>query len=69
MIRNLKKFFRNVKRLSKKYGCLLVFDEVVTGFRVDLKGAQHYYKVTEYFVFGKAVAMECQYPQLLVKEK
>ena len=52
-----KKFLRNVKRLSKKYGCLLVFDEVVTGFRVDLKGAQHYYKVTpDISCFGKAMA-------------
>ena len=52
-----KNFLRDVKRLSKKYGCLLVFDEVVTGFRVDLKGAQHYYKVTpDISCFGKAMA-------------
>ena len=48
----------------------LVFDEVVTGFRVDLKGAQHYYKLPpDISCFGKAMANGCQYPQLLVKEK
>ena len=36
---------------------MLIFDEIVTGFRVSLRGAQHYYKVTpDISCFGKAMA-------------
>ena len=30
---------------TKKIGALLIFDEVITGFRVALRGAQSYYKI------------------------
>jgi len=46
-----------VRRLCDKYGALLVFDEVVTGFRVGLGGAQGYFGVRpDLTVFGKVVA-------------
>ena len=46
-----------VKRLCRTYGALLIFDEVVTGFRWDLGGAQKYYDVTpDLACFGKAMA-------------
>ncbi len=52
-----KNFLKRVKNLTKKYGCLLIFDEIVTGFRVHLKGAQHYYGVKpDISCFGKAMA-------------
>jgi glutamate-1-semialdehyde 2,1-aminomutase len=33
-------FLSSLRRLSKKYGALLIFDEVITGFRVAYGGAQ-----------------------------
>lgn len=50
-------FNAGVRALCDKYGALLVFDEVVTGFRVGLAGAQGYYGVEpDLTVFGKVVA-------------
>ena len=50
-------FLEGVKALSKKYGAVLIFDEIRTGFRVSLGGAQKYYGVTpDLAVFGKAMA-------------
>lgn len=43
--------------LAHKYGALFIFDEVVTGFRVGLGGAQGYFNVKpDLTVFGKVVA-------------
>jgi len=39
-------FLTNVKSLCRKNGAVLIFDEVVSGFRIALGGAQEYYKVT-----------------------
>ena len=48
---------REARRLCTKYGALLIFDEVVTGFRVGLGGAQGYFDVQpDLTVFGKIVA-------------
>jgi glutamate-1-semialdehyde aminotransferase len=50
-------FLEKVRDLTHKYGALLIFDEVVTGFRLALGGAQEYYKVTpDLAAFGKAIA-------------
>ena len=52
-----KDFCEGVERLCRKYGALLVFDEVVTGFRIGLAGAQGYFGVSpDLTVFGKVVA-------------
>lgn len=46
-----------VRALCDEFGALLVFDEVVTGFRLGMGGAQGYYGVTpDLTVLGKAVA-------------
>ena len=43
--------------LCRKYGALLIFDEVVTGFRMGMDGAQGYFGVSpDLTVFGKVVA-------------
>ncbi|HEV2636966.1 MAG TPA: aminotransferase class III-fold pyridoxal phosphate-dependent enzyme [Actinocrinis sp.] len=48
---------RQVREVCDEFGTLLVFDEVVTGFRLGLAGAQGYYGVTpDLTVFGKCVA-------------
>ncbi len=50
-------FNREVRALCDEFGALLIFDEVVTGFRVGLGGAQGYFDVSpDLTVFGKCVA-------------
>ena len=39
-------FLENLRPLTREYGALLVFDEVITGFRVAYGGAQERYGVT-----------------------
>ncbi|MBI1995018.1 MAG: glutamate-1-semialdehyde 2,1-aminomutase [Deltaproteobacteria bacterium] len=41
-----KDFLRLLRRLTRRYGTLLIFDEVITGFRVAVGGAQSFYGVT-----------------------
>lgn len=48
---------REVRALCDKYGALLIFDEVVTAFRIGISGAQGYFNVKpDLTVFGKVVA-------------
>lgn len=48
---------QGVRQLCDKYGALMIFDEVVTGFRVGLSGAQGYFDVVpDLTIFGKIVA-------------
>ena len=48
---------KGVRELCNKYGALLIFDEVVTAFRVGLGGAQGYFGVEpDLTTFGKIVA-------------
>lgn len=50
-------FNKGVEKLCRQYGALLIFDEVVTGFRVGMSGAQGYFGVSpDLTVFGKVVA-------------
>ncbi|MFN7088745.1 MAG: aminotransferase class III-fold pyridoxal phosphate-dependent enzyme [Candidatus Paceibacteria bacterium] len=50
-------FLQKVKELTYKNGALLIFDEVVTGFRFSLGGAQEYFGVIpDLACFGKAMA-------------
>ncbi|GIH11506.1 hypothetical protein Rhe02_95730 [Rhizocola hellebori] len=52
-----KDFNAQVRRLCDQFGALLIFDEVVTGFRVGMGGAAGYFGVTpDLTVFGKAVS-------------
>ena len=48
---------RGVRALCDRYGALLIFDEVVTAFRIGLGGAQGFFGVTpDLTVFGKIIA-------------
>ena len=49
-------FNQKVRQLCDEFGALLIFDEVVTGFRLGMGGAQGYFGVTpDLTVFGKCV--------------
>ncbi len=51
-----KDFNQKVRELCDQFGALLIFDEVVTGFRLGLGGAQGYFGVKpDLTVFGKCV--------------
>jgi len=45
MIPSREGFLQDVRDLTEKYGVLLIFDEVITGFRCAPGGAQEYYDV------------------------
>lgn len=50
-------FVQGARDLATKYGALLVFDEVVTAFRLSEHGAQHIYGIMpDLTVFGKVIA-------------
>jgi glutamate-1-semialdehyde 2,1-aminomutase len=50
-------FLAALRRTCDAHGIVLIFDEVITGFRLALGGAQQRYEVTpDLAVFGKAVA-------------
>ena len=52
-----KDFPKGVQALCRKYGALLVCDEVVSGFRIGLSGAQGYYGIDpDITIFGKVIA-------------
>jgi glutamate-1-semialdehyde 2,1-aminomutase len=49
-------YLEGVRALCDRYGVLLCFDEIITGFRVDPRGAQGLFGVTpDLAVFGKAL--------------
>jgi len=49
-------FLRGLKELCETYGALLVFDEVITGFRLGKGGAQEYYGVPcDLITYGKII--------------
>lgn len=49
-------FLKKLRQLCTKYGTILIFDEVMTGFRVALGGAQELYGVTpDMTTLGKVI--------------
>jgi glutamate-1-semialdehyde 2,1-aminomutase len=49
-------FNKNVRELCDEFGTLLIFDEVVTGFRLGMGGAQGYFNVKpDLTIFGKCI--------------
>merc|ERR550539_1292785 len=52
-----KEFLVGLRELTTKYGALLVFDEVMTGFRIAYGGAQEYFGVTpDITTMGKVIS-------------
>ena len=51
-----KEFLQTLRRLTRENGSVLIFDEVVTGYRLGLQGAQGYYQVeADLTCFGKII--------------
>ena len=49
-------FLPGLRRLCDNYGALLIFDEVITGFRLAMGGAQEYFNVrADLVTFGKII--------------
>ena len=56
MVPATQEFIDTARALCTKYGALLIVDEVMTGFRVALGGAQSIYRVTpDITMFGKVI--------------
>lgn len=52
-----REYIHEVERLAHQYGALLIFDEVVTGFRIGVHGAQGFFGVDpDLTIFGKVIA-------------
>jgi glutamate-1-semialdehyde 2,1-aminomutase/spore coat polysaccharide biosynthesis protein SpsF len=50
-------YLAGVRALCDRYGALLIFDEIITGFRLDMGGAQTVFGVTpDLTTLGKAIA-------------
>ena len=50
-------YLQAVRDITREHGVVLIFDEVITGFRASLGGAQGYYGVTpDLATFAKAIA-------------
>jgi len=52
-----KEFYPALREITRKEGALLIFDEIVTGFRIATAGVQEYFNVTpDMAVFAKGMA-------------
>ena len=50
-------FLQGLREVCDQYGIALIFDEVITGFRLSLGGAQKYFNITpDLSIFAKAMA-------------
>ena len=55
-VRSDKSFLSLIRKLCTQNNTLLIFDEVMTGFRVNFKGAQAWYKIKpDLTTFGKVI--------------
>ncbi len=49
-------FLKSLRSLATKYNCLLIFDEVISGFRIGLDGAAGHYDIQpDIITFGKII--------------
>ena len=63
-------YLKGLRSLCDQYGIALIFDEVITGFRLSLAGAQgHFDVVPDLTIFGKAIANGMPISCLAGKEK
>ncbi|MFS1514464.1 amino acid adenylation domain-containing protein [Chengkuizengella sp. SCS-71B] len=51
-----KKFLQQIREVTEKSGTALIFDEVITGFRIGIGGAQAYFNIqADLVIYGKVV--------------
>ncbi len=63
-------YLTELRRLTKEYGVVLIFDEVITGFRLAPGGAQEYYGITpDLATFSKAIAAGAKLSALVGREE
>lgn len=63
-------FLHQVREICNREGIILIFDEIITGFRWHPKGAQYYYGVTpDLSTFGKAIANGFSFAALAGKKE
>jgi len=63
-------FLRDLRKICNDKKIILIFDEIVTGFRIDLGGAQNYYNVIpDLACFGKAMGNGMPISALVGKKK
>lgn len=63
-------FLEGIRELCDRYGIVMILDEVITGFRLGLGGAQQHFGVTpDLAIFGKAMASAYPISVLAGKEK
>jgi glutamate-1-semialdehyde 2,1-aminomutase len=56
VVRPMSEFLTEMRRLSQQYGALLIYDEVITGFRLAYGGAQQlYHQAPDLTILGKIV--------------
>lgn len=54
---NSNNFLQKVQRICRKHGSVFILDEMITGFRWHIKGAQYFFNVEpDLCTFGKAMA-------------
>lgn len=53
-------FLQQLRALCDQYHSVLIFDEVITGFRLGIDGAQGWFQVTpDLTTYGKLLAQAC----------
>jgi glutamate-1-semialdehyde 2,1-aminomutase len=63
-------YLEAMRDLCTKHGIVLIFDEVITGFRLSLAGAQGFFNIVpDLTIFGKAIANGMPISCLAGKEK
>ena len=54
-------FLNTLRSVTEKHGAVLIFDEVMTGFRVSLGGAQELFGITpDMTTLGKVIGEDCR---------
>jgi glutamate-1-semialdehyde 2,1-aminomutase len=63
-------YLQGLRDLADEFDVALIFDEIITGFRIDLSGAQGYYDVTpDMAMFGKALGSGLPLAAIVGKER
>ena len=56
-------FSHHLRKITQQHGALLIFDEVITGFRVSIGGAQKLFKIEpDLTCLGKILGGGCPWP-------